>query len=111
MYVCKHCVALTVDEIYRAITHCQLLYPDPEQSDSDEEGLEEEEEEEGEVGEEEVVDLEGGEFFTTAEGFDQLSPHGLATLSHLERILQLPTPAQFDATISNGKLHKSIITE
>ena len=98
MCVCV-CVSFTVEEIYRAITQCQLLYPDPDQSDSDEEGPENEEGEEEGVGD--VIDLEGGEFFTSSEGFDHLSPHGLTTLSHLERILQIQSPAEFEATISN----------
>ena len=95
-----------VDAIYMAITHCQTLYPDPELSDSEAE----EEEEEGEVGEwdggegggGEVVDLQSGEFFTTAEGLDHLSAQGQATLAHLERILQLPSPDQFESMVSNG---------
>ena len=95
------CVSHTVEEVYHAITQCQMLYPDPEQSDSDKQGFEDEGEEEEE---DNIVDLEGGEFFTSAEGFDLLSPHGLATLAHLERILQLPTPAEFEATLSNGQL-------
>ena len=95
------CVSFTVEEIYRAITQCQLLYPDPDQSDSDKEGPGD-----GEGGEEgvgDVIDLEGGEFFTSSEGFDHLSPHGLATLSHLERILQPQSPAEFEAN-TNGML-------
>ena len=91
-----------------AITHCQTLYPDPELSDSEAE--EEEEEGEGEVGEwdggegggGEVVDLQSGEFFTTAEGLDHLSAQGQATLAHLERVLQLPSPDQFESMVSNG---------
>lgn len=84
-----------MDGIYQAITHCQTLYPDPEQSDSDiEDG-------EGEVEEEGDIDLESGDFFTTAEGFDHLSPQGLATLSHLERILQLPN-IETDIPVPNG---------
>ena len=90
-----------MEAIYQAITHCQTLYPDPELSDSEEgdEGEWEGEEGEGQEGE---IDLQSGEFFTTAEGLDHLSPQGLATLSHLERILQLPSPAEFDGMISNG---------
>ena len=83
-----------MDGIYQAISHCQTLYPDPEQSDSAEEGGGEEDKEgEGEI------DLESGEFFTTAEGLAHLSPQGLATLAHLEHILQLPSP---ESMVSNG---------
>ena len=96
------CVCMcTVDEIYQAITHCQTLYPDPDQSDSDEQGPEEGEGDE----EDDSVNLEDGDFLTTAEGLNHLSPEGFATLSHLERILQLPTPAEFEATVSNGELN------
>ena len=104
------CVFVSVDSIYQAITHCQLLYPDPEQSDSEAEEEEEAEGEgeegkgEGEEGEEGgEIDLEGGEFFTTAEGFNHLSPEGLATLSHLERLLQLPSQTECEAMVSNGE--------
>ena len=83
-----------MDGIYQAITHCQTLYPDPEQSDSDVEG--------DEVEEVEEIDLESGDFFTTADGLNHLSPQGLATLSHLERILQLPNSSEMDSTVSNG---------
>ena len=89
------CSLPSVDGIYQAITHCQTLYPDPEQSDSDvdgDEGAEEVEE----------VDLDSGDFFTTADGLNHLSPQGLATLSHLERILQLPDSSEMDTTVSNG---------
>ena len=39
------CYMHTVESIYSAISECQLLYPDPEDSDSEEEGGEMEEEE------------------------------------------------------------------
>ena len=99
--VCVCVCMCTVDEIYQAITHCQTLYPDPDQSDSDEQGPEEGEGDE----EDDSVNLEDGDFLTTAEGLNHLSPEGFATLSHLERILQLPTPAEFEATVSNGELN------
>ena len=82
--------------IYEAITHCQTLYPDPELSES------ELDEWEGEEGGEEEVDLEGGEFFTSAEGLNHLSPQGLATLSHLERILQPPSGSEVEDMLTNG---------
>lgn len=94
----------SVDGIYQAITHCQTLYPDPEQSDSDVE------DEEGEVEEGEDIDLESGDFFTTAEGLDHLSPQGLATLSHLERILQLPN-SENDNPVPNGDGKSVIISK
>ena len=51
-----HILLCTVEPIYSAISECQLLYPDPEDSDS------EEEEEEEMVEEESGVYLsEGGE--------------------------------------------------
>lgn len=92
-----------MQQIYQAITHCQTLYPDPELSD-EEEGEEEMGGEEGEeVGVEENVDLHSGEFFTSPEGLQFLSPQGQATLAHLERVLQLPTPQEFESMVSNGE--------
>ena len=89
---------LPVEQIYEAICECQKLYPDQEQSNS-----EEEEEEEGEEGESGVVfDPSGGEFFTNPEGLRHLSAEGVATLAHLETIIQLPSPDQFQAMVSNG---------
>ena len=93
----QSCASFTVQGIYEAITHCQTLYPDPELSDSE---LDEWEGEEG--GEEGEIDLEGGEFFTSAEGLNHLSPQGLATLSHLERILQPPSGSEVEEMLSNG---------
>ena len=95
-----HSFSCPVSQVYEAISHCQTLYPDPQQSDSEagEEG-EEGEREKGEEG----VDLEGGDFFTTTEGLDHLSPQGLATLSHLESLLQHSAPStDVETTVSNG---------
>ncbi len=102
------CPPCTVDAIYQAISDCQLLYPDLEQPDSDEEeegeegelgGVEEEEEE----GEEMIFDPSGGEFFTTPEGLQHLTPDGQRVLEHLENILTLPSPEQFAEMVANGK--------
>lgn len=79
-----------MDQIYEAICECQKLYPDPEQSNS--------EEEEGDV----VIDPSGGEFFTGPEGLRHLSSEGEAVLAHLESIIQLPSAEQFQEMVTNG---------
>lgn len=89
-----------VETIYSAICECQLLYPDPEQSDSS--------------CEDEIVGAEwtegGGEnvqhiqqcpadFFTSADGLEHLTAEGAAVLAHLESILQVQ--AQQDSENGN----------
>ena len=90
-----------MDAIFQAISECQTLYPDPELSS-------EEDEDEGvEVGgggeEGEMVDLSGGEFFTSPEGLDHLTPEGQVVLQHLERVFQMPTPEDFAQMVTNGQ--------
>ena len=87
-----------MDGIFQAITECQALYPDTEQLSSGEEG-----EEEGGEGGEEVTELSGGEFFTSLEGVEHLTPEGQAVLEHLERVFQLPTPEEFQHMVANGE--------
>ena len=48
------------------------------------------------------MDLHSGEFFTSAEGLEHLSAQGQATLAHLERVLQLPSPQEFQSLVANG---------
>lgn len=81
-----------LEGMFETISEFQKLYPDPELSDSEGEG-----EEEGES-----VDLASGDFFTTPEGLDQLTTEGRAVLAHLENIVQLPSPAEFQEMVSNG---------
>ena len=89
-----------MDGIFQAITECQALYPDTEQLSSGEEGEEGEEwEEEGE----EVTELSGGEFFTSLEGVEHLTPEGQAVLEHLERVFQMPSPEEFQHMVANGE--------
>ena len=100
--VCDYSLCVcTVEGMFETISEFQKLYPDPELSDSEGEGEEEggEEEEEGES-----VDLASGDFFTTPEGLDQLTTEGRAVLAHLENIVQLPSPAEFQEMVSNGTL-------
>ena len=87
-----------MDGIYQAITECQALYPDTEQLSSGEE----EGEGEGEEGEE-VTELSGGEFFTSLEGVEHLTPEGQAVLEHLERVFQMPTAEEFQHMVANGE--------
>ena len=92
-----------VEIIYSAICECQLLYPDPEQSDSSCEDNE--------------VEIAGGywsegdgdnvqhlqhcpaDFFTSADGLEHLTAEGEAVLVHLESILQI----QARQDTENGK--------
>ena len=68
---------LTVEMIYSAICECQLLYPDPELSDSSEE--------------EDVQELQQcpDDFFTSADGLQHLTAEGEIVLAHLESILHI----------------------
>lgn len=92
---CMYCIVLfsycmntvcgylpVVETIYSAICDCQLLYPDPEQSDSDEE-------DEVEGGDIEELQECPEDFFTSAEGLQHLTAEGEAVLAHLESILQI----------------------
>ena len=87
----------TVETIFQAISECQALYPDSEQMSS-------EEEEELCEEEEEDVDLQGGDFFTSPEGIQHLTPEGQTVLEHLERVFQLPSPGEFSEMVANGEL-------
>ena len=91
---------IAVETIYSAICECQLLYPDPEQSDSSCEDNEEEipgvEWSEGDV---QHLQQCPGEFFTSADGLEHLTAEGEAVLAHLESILHIQP--QQDA--ENGK--------
>ena len=91
----------TVDAIFQAISECQTLYPDPELSseEDDDEGVEMG----GGGGEGEIIDLSGGEFFTSPEGLDHLTPEGQVVLQHLERVFQMPTPEDFAQMVTNGQ--------
>lgn len=81
-----------MEDIYSAICDCQLLYPDPEQSDSEEEGEEAESVEELEECPE--------DFFTSSEGLQHLTAEGEVVLAHLESILHIEEPST-----ENGELH------
>ena len=50
------------------------------------------------------IDIHSGEFFTSAAGLEFLSPQGQATLAHLERVFQLPSPEQFQQMVANGDI-------
>ncbi len=91
-----------MDTIYQAISDCQLLYPDLEQSDSSEEEELGEEGGEGEEEDEMILDPSGGDFFTTPEGLQHLTPEGQRVLEHLENILHLPSPEEFAQMVANG---------
>ena len=90
-----------MDAIFQAISECQTLYPDPELSseEDDDEGVEMG----GGGGEGEIIDLSGGEFFTSPEGLDHLTPEGQVVLQHLERVFQMPTPEDFAQMVTNGQ--------
>ena len=91
----------TVDAIFQAISECQTLYPDPELSNEEDE--DEGVEVEGGGKEGEMIDLSGGEFFTSPEGLDHLTPEGQVVLQHLERVFQMPTPEDFAQMVTNGQ--------
>ena len=90
-----------MDAIFQAISECQTLYPDPELSNEEDE--EEGVEVEGGGEEGEMIDLSGGEFFTSPEGLDHLTPEGQVVLQHLERVFQMPTPEDFAQMVTNGQ--------
>ncbi|XP_011408078.1 PREDICTED: methylosome subunit pICln-like [Amphimedon queenslandica] len=77
------------------------LYPDSELS-SDSQADEEEELGEGV----ELIEDEGsarGLFYTSAEeGFPHLSSQGMATLQHLEQVIQMPRPEEFESMVQEG---------
>ena len=50
-----------------------------------------------------MIDLSGGEFFTSPEGLDHLTPEGQVVLQHLERVFQMPTPEDFAQMVTNGQ--------
>ena len=95
----------TVDAIFQAISECQTLYPDPELSNEEDEDEGVEVEGGGEEGE--MIDLSGGEFFTSPEGLDHLTPEGQVVLQHLERVFQMPTPEDFAQMVTNGQYMSS----
>lgn len=90
-----------MDAIFQAISECQTLYPDPELSNEEDEDEGVEVEGGGEEGE--MIDLSGGEFFTSPEGLDHLTPEGQVVLQHLERVFQMPTPEDFAQMVTNGQ--------
>ena len=61
----------------------------------------------GEEGE--MIDLSGGEFFTSPEGLDHLTPEGQVVLQHLERVFQMPTPEDFAQMVTNGQYMSSCL--
>jgi hypothetical protein len=79
--------ALTVETIYSAICECQLLYPDPEQSDSScEDEITGAECSEGDV---QHIHQCPADFFTSADGLEHLTAEGETVLAHLESILHV----------------------
>ena len=66
-----------METIYSAICECQLLYPDPEQSDSSEEDSVQE------------IQESSGDFFTSADGLQHLTAEGEIVLAHLESVLHV----------------------
>uniref|UniRef100_A0A1X7VQZ5 Methylosome subunit pICln n=1 Tax=Amphimedon queenslandica TaxID=400682 RepID=A0A1X7VQZ5_AMPQE len=91
----------SLDSMYSALCECQALYPDSELS-SDSQADEEEELGEGV----ELIEDEGsarGLFYTSAEeGFPHLSSQGMATLQHLEQVIQMPRPEEFESMVQEG---------
>ena len=85
----------TVETIYSSISECQLLYPDPEMSDS------------SETEEEDVQEISEcpSDFFTSAEGLQHLTAEGEIVLAHLESILHID--GEPIATSQNGELSYS----
>ena len=87
-----------VEEIYSAICECQLLYPDPDLSDSS--------------GEEEDIDNIQeisecpSDFFTSAEGLEHLTAEGEVVLAHLESILHIDAEIASENGQSNYTLCK-----
>ena len=69
-----------METIYSAICECQLLYPDPELSDSDSCSEEEDVQELQQCPE---------DFFTSADGLQHLTAEGEVVLAHLESILHI----------------------
>ncbi|XP_078613669.1 methylosome subunit pICln-like [Branchiostoma floridae x Branchiostoma japonicum] len=66
-----------LDPMFQAMSGCQMLHPDPEDLDSDEEEYEED-------------GCGDAEYFEDAEGFEHLTEEGRATLAHLESVIQVP---------------------
>ena len=78
-----------VETIYSVICECQLLYPDPELSDSDSEkeidgGDQMEGDEDNNI---QLLQQCPTEFFTSADGLEHLTVDGEAVLAHIESIL------------------------
>ena len=89
-----------MEGIFQAISECQTLYPDVEQMNSSDEEVDDTPVEDGgEPGE--------GDFFTTPEGLQHLTPEGQRVLEHLESVFQMPTPEEFDQMVSNGECHQN----
>jgi len=95
-----------VDAIFQAISECQTLYPDPaplSRGEDNYEGVE--------FGKEgEMADLSGGEFFTSPEGLEHLTPEGRVVLQHLERVFQMPTQEEFAQMVTNGQCLVSFLS-
>ncbi|ELT98946.1 hypothetical protein CAPTEDRAFT_184496 [Capitella teleta] len=65
-------VSFAVDALYKAMSECQVLHPDPEQGEQSDDGWE----------------GQGDGFFTAEDDLENLTPEGRARLEHLENILQ-----------------------
>ena len=89
--------SFSVETIYSAICECQLLYPDPEQSDS---SCEDEEETIGDGDNVQHIHQCPADFFTSADGLEHLTAEGEAVLAHLESILHIQTQEDSE----NGKI-------
>ncbi|XP_065888025.1 methylosome subunit pICln-like [Dysidea avara] len=74
----------TLEAMFAALSQCQALHPDPEEDS--------EEEEQPEFG--------AGEYFTSGQDVDQLSPEGQAILERLNnQVLQMPGPGEFEQLV------------
>ena len=84
-----------MEAIYEAISECQLLYPDSQVSEG------EDEEEEPMLIPEEKCEEEG-DYFTTPEGFSRLTVEGKAVLEHLEKVFKPPTEEELTKMAEPG---------
>lgn len=90
-----------METIYSAICDCQLLYPDPEQSDSSEEEVESVEE----------IEECPEDFFTSAEGLQHLTAEGEVVLAHLESILHIEDQSTHNGEIAESDFNGKLFTQ